>query len=190
MTSARRRCGACAFFSTNPLIPSLCLLPPSNTTKSRRPYEDANWVVRSAFRTFDEPNDNEITPRVAVTKFQPRMEEADDPEKPNKRSQGPPDEADATPSKAKEEEDDQQQQQAKAGGKEKKRRKQGGAVDPLNWYGVLVPGQLRAAQAEFAAAVEGPVPRLSALRAEMREVEAEVGRARKAIRKGLGGGKG
>lgn len=74
----------------------------------------------------------------------------------------------------------------KGGDKQEERKKRTTPVDPLHWFGVLVPPALRAAQAHFVTAVEGPVPRLCALRAEMREVEAAVGRARKAIRKAGG----
>ncbi|KAF4541382.1 uncharacterized protein LTHEOB_8778 [Lasiodiplodia theobromae] len=55
--------------------------------------------------------------------------------------------------------------------------------DPIRWFGIFVPPALRSAQGSFIRAVEGPVPRLLDLAAEMRELEIEIGRARKAIRK-------
>ncbi|EOD44666.1 hypothetical protein UCRNP2_8619 [Neofusicoccum parvum UCRNP2] len=58
--------------------------------------------------------------------------------------------------------------------------------DPIRWFGILVPPALRCAQSSFVRAVEGPVPRIVGLAAELRELEIEVGRARKAIRKSSG----
>ncbi|KAL1640584.1 hypothetical protein SLS58_006779 [Diplodia intermedia] len=57
--------------------------------------------------------------------------------------------------------------------------------DPIRWFGILVPPALRNAQGRFIQAVEGPVPKLVDLAAEMRELEIEIGRARKAIRKSV-----
>ncbi|KAL1630568.1 hypothetical protein SLS54_000439 [Diplodia seriata] len=57
--------------------------------------------------------------------------------------------------------------------------------DPIRWFGILVPPALRNAQGRFIQAVEGPVPELVDLAAEMRELEIEIGRARKAIRKSV-----
>ncbi|KAF4310405.1 hypothetical protein GTA08_BOTSDO02220 [Botryosphaeria dothidea] len=58
--------------------------------------------------------------------------------------------------------------------------------DPIRWFGILVPPALRSAQSTFVKTVEGPVPKLVNLAAEMRELEIEIGRARKAIRKNIG----
>ncbi|OJD37365.1 uncharacterized protein BKCO1_700050 [Diplodia corticola] len=55
--------------------------------------------------------------------------------------------------------------------------------DPIRWFGILVPPALRNAQGRFIQAVEGPVPKLVNVAAGMRELEIEIGRARKAIRK-------
>lgn len=57
--------------------------------------------------------------------------------------------------------------------------------DPIRWFGILVPPALRTAQSSFVRAVEGPVPRLVGLGAELRGLEVEIGRARKAVRKSL-----
>lgn len=55
--------------------------------------------------------------------------------------------------------------------------------DPIRWFGILVPPALRSAQGSFVRAVESSVPNLVDLAAEMRELEIEIGRTRKAIRK-------
>ncbi|OCK81822.1 hypothetical protein K432DRAFT_403444 [Lepidopterella palustris CBS 459.81] len=57
------------------------------------------------------------------------------------------------------------------------------SVDPLRWYGLLVPPALRSAQASFIQAVEGPIPRLVTLSKELRSLEIDIGRTRKQIRK-------
>ncbi|KAL1959585.1 hypothetical protein VTO42DRAFT_1620 [Malbranchea cinnamomea] len=46
--------------------------------------------------------------------------------------------------------------------------------NPLRWFGILVPPSLRAAQRFFTSAVEGPVPALVSVIAEMREVEDQI----------------
>ena len=55
--------------------------------------------------------------------------------------------------------------------------------DPLNWFGILVPPALRTSQSNFKDAVTGLIPRLASVSKEMREVEIEIKRARKRIRK-------
>jgi hypothetical protein len=55
--------------------------------------------------------------------------------------------------------------------------------DPLRWFGVLVPPALRASQASFVSAVEGPVAELSNLLKELKQTEIEIGRMRKQIKK-------
>ncbi|KAK3111034.1 hypothetical protein LTR53_014086 [Teratosphaeriaceae sp. CCFEE 6253] len=57
------------------------------------------------------------------------------------------------------------------------------SLDPIKWFGILVPRKLRSARASFAAAVDGPlVNAVNAARA-MREIEAEIRRVRKAVTK-------
>ncbi|KAH4127785.1 hypothetical protein HBI25_003070 [Parastagonospora nodorum] len=56
-------------------------------------------------------------------------------------------------------------------------------VDPLRWFGILVPPALRSAQSSFVAAVEGPVPQLMDVARELRNQEIEIGRVRKQIKK-------
>jgi hypothetical protein len=51
-------------------------------------------------------------------------------------------------------------------------------TDPLRWFGILAPPELRKAQGEAVAMVE-LVPRLVEVDAEMRMVEVEIRRARK-----------
>lgn len=51
-------------------------------------------------------------------------------------------------------------------------------VNPLHWYGVLVPPSLRAAQSSFACAVEDQIPRLLTLQAEMENLETQIRRLR------------
>jgi len=50
--------------------------------------------------------------------------------------------------------------------------------DPLRWFGILAPSELRAAQGDAATMME-LVPRLVGVDAEMRAVEVEIRRARK-----------
>ncbi|KAK7513305.1 uncharacterized protein IWZ02DRAFT_484648 [Phyllosticta citriasiana] len=70
--------------------------------------------------------------------------------------------------------------------KEDKRKKQQRQRDPIRWFGILVPQALRSAQGSFVGAVETAVPRTLNLATEMRELEIEIGRARKAMRKSGG----
>lgn len=51
-------------------------------------------------------------------------------------------------------------------------------VNPLHWYGVLVPPSLRAAQSSFACAVEDQIPRLLTVQAEMENLETQIRRLR------------
>ena len=55
--------------------------------------------------------------------------------------------------------------------------------DPLQWFGILVPRELRSAQQSFSQAVTGPVTGAVSAARVMREVEAEIRRVRKAIKK-------
>ncbi|KAK4543393.1 hypothetical protein LTR36_005536 [Oleoguttula mirabilis] len=55
--------------------------------------------------------------------------------------------------------------------------------DPLHWFGILVPRELRSAQSSFSCALAGPL--LDAVNAgrALRGVEAEIRRVRKAVRR-------
>lgn len=55
--------------------------------------------------------------------------------------------------------------------------------DPLNWFGILVPPALRASQNSFKRAVIDIIPALASTTNEMKEVEIEVRRARKWLKK-------
>ncbi|KAK5112420.1 hypothetical protein LTR85_011529 [Meristemomyces frigidus] len=55
--------------------------------------------------------------------------------------------------------------------------------DPLRWFGILVPRELRSAQTTFASAVDGPVVQTVNAGRALREVEAEIRRLRKAVRR-------
>ena len=55
--------------------------------------------------------------------------------------------------------------------------------DPLNWFGILVSPALRISQSSFKEAVADVIPALASISKEMREVEIEVGRVRKRLRK-------
>ncbi|KAI9708764.1 MAG: hypothetical protein M1820_003719 [Bogoriella megaspora] len=55
--------------------------------------------------------------------------------------------------------------------------------DPLRWFGILVPPALRSAQSSFVAGVEGPVAELAAAQKGMWELEIEIRKARKVLRK-------
>lgn len=56
-------------------------------------------------------------------------------------------------------------------------------ADPIRMFGILVPPALRSAQLSFREAVDGPVIRLAAVTGELRALERDIGRARKAVRK-------
>jgi hypothetical protein len=56
-------------------------------------------------------------------------------------------------------------------------------VDPLRWFGVLVPPALRTAQSEFICAMEDSIPRLASVGRDLRGQEIEIGRLRKQIKK-------
>jgi coiled-coil domain-containing protein 115 len=53
--------------------------------------------------------------------------------------------------------------------------------DPISWYGILVPQSLRNAQKSFTSGVEGGVPQLLDVMADMREVELKIYNLRKEI---------
>lgn len=59
----------------------------------------------------------------------------------------------------------------------------GHGSDPIRWFGILVPPALRAAQSVFKSAVLEDVGPLLRVDAEMKEVEIEIRRARKKLRK-------
>ncbi|KAF2838995.1 hypothetical protein M501DRAFT_933925 [Patellaria atrata CBS 101060] len=62
---------------------------------------------------------------------------------------------------------------------------QKGPTNPLHWFGILVPPPLRSAQKSFETAVEQPLPALVKLTKDMRELEIEISRLRKAIKKSI-----
>lgn len=62
-------------------------------------------------------------------------------------------------------------------------KKRSKVVDPLRWFGVLVPPALRSAQGSFIQAVEGPVPRLLNIVRDMRSLESDISRLRKEIKR-------
>lgn len=55
--------------------------------------------------------------------------------------------------------------------------------DPLRWFGILVPPALRSAQTDFAIAVEGPIERIVNLTRQMHQLEHDISRIRKSIKK-------
>jgi hypothetical protein len=63
--------------------------------------------------------------------------------------------------------------------KEDGEEKHKGKRDPLRMFGILTPQSLRTAQKEAVEMVEGIIPRLVSIDAEMKEVEIQVRRARK-----------
>ena len=58
-----------------------------------------------------------------------------------------------------------------------------GFRDPLTWFGILVPPALREAQKTFTSAIEGPLLSLLAAQRGMWEIEADIRRTRKAMKK-------
>ena len=55
--------------------------------------------------------------------------------------------------------------------------------DPIRWFGFSVPSTLRVAQDKFIVAVVDPIPRILHITKDMRQLENEIGRVRKTIRK-------
>lgn len=64
-------------------------------------------------------------------------------------------------------------------GEEEKNEEKARNDDPLRWFGILTPMPLRDAQRQSIKVVEGVIPRLVSVNAEMQHVEIEVRRARK-----------
>lgn len=63
-------------------------------------------------------------------------------------------------------------------------------ADPIRWFGILVPRELRSAQNSFSSAVDGPIlEAVNAARA-MRETEVEIRKVRKEVRRAEKGGEG
>jgi coiled-coil domain-containing protein 115 len=62
-------------------------------------------------------------------------------------------------------------------------RSKASSLDPIRWFGVLVPPPLRSAQVHFIKVVEGSVPHLVVLTKQLRALEIEIGRTRKSIKK-------
>jgi hypothetical protein len=56
-------------------------------------------------------------------------------------------------------------------------------MDPLRWFGILVPPALRSAQSNFVSVVEGAIPQLATLAKDLRSQEIEIGRVKKQIKK-------
>ena len=56
------------------------------------------------------------------------------------------------------------------------------SLDPINWFGILVPPDLRSAQASFKLAVMPGFVELANIALEMRDSEAEIRRLRDTIR--------
>lgn len=57
------------------------------------------------------------------------------------------------------------------------------SLDPITWYGILVPPSLRSAQKSFAEGIDGQVPALASVVVEMRAMERDVERVRQALDK-------
>jgi len=55
--------------------------------------------------------------------------------------------------------------------------------DPLRWFGILVPPALRSAKTDFAVAVDDPIPRILNSTKKMHQLEHEISRLRKSIKK-------
>lgn len=51
-------------------------------------------------------------------------------------------------------------------------------LNPLNWYGVLIPASLRATQSSFTTAVQDQVPQILTVQAEMTRLEMQIRRLR------------
>lgn len=67
------------------------------------------------------------------------------------------------------------------GPRELRSKGQSRLLDPITWYGILVPPSLRSAQKFFTDAVESQVPELASVVVEMQVVEQEVYRVRQEL---------
>jgi hypothetical protein len=67
--------------------------------------------------------------------------------------------------------------------KDEEEKKGEKSIDPLRWFGILVPPALRTAQTTFVGAVEGPIPQLATIARDMKTQEIEIGRVKKQIKK-------
>ncbi|KAL5049862.1 hypothetical protein BDW71DRAFT_203940 [Aspergillus fruticulosus] len=54
-------------------------------------------------------------------------------------------------------------------------------LDPIRWFGILVPPSLRSAQKSFTEAIEGSLPELAGVVVEMQIAEAEISRLRREL---------
>ena len=59
------------------------------------------------------------------------------------------------------------------------------SLDPLKWFGILVSPALRTSQSKFKDVVKDLVPAIASISKEMKEVEIEVRRARKRMKKAV-----
>ncbi|KAK3644939.1 hypothetical protein LTR56_009326 [Elasticomyces elasticus] len=55
--------------------------------------------------------------------------------------------------------------------------------DPLKWFGILLPRELRSAQTSFCTVIKGPLETAANAIRGMRETEAKISKLRKAVRK-------
>jgi hypothetical protein len=55
--------------------------------------------------------------------------------------------------------------------------------NPINWYGVLIPPPLREAQKSFIDVVDNSIPNVINITAQLRQLEIDIGRTRKTIKK-------
>ncbi|RMY61819.1 hypothetical protein D0863_11155 [Hortaea werneckii] len=66
--------------------------------------------------------------------------------------------------------------------------RQSAARSPLTWFGILTPRELRSAQQSFSSAISNPTESAVNVARGMRQLEAEINRTRKAVRKAEKGG--
>ncbi|KAL4759827.1 uncharacterized protein BDW70DRAFT_139215 [Aspergillus foveolatus] len=64
--------------------------------------------------------------------------------------------------------------EAEAGAKSGPIRRRPRTLDPIKWFGILVPPSLRSAQKSFTEAVEGSLPELAGIVVEMQAAEKEI----------------
>jgi len=82
-------------------------------------------------------------------------------------------------------EEEEEKEARESSGKEKQTASNGSVkqLDPLRWFGILVPPALRTAQSTFTTTVQGPMARAVTLAMDLRSQEIEIGRMRKQIKK-------
>lgn len=173
-----------AFFS----LAQATFKSPSHIRYGQDYYDDRMQAIR---RTTYEPNhDNHMRLDISLKRKEDEEEEQDKKPEEEKTEQSQLPTPPATPLHHEENEPEEHpdvpedtpnvdvdEQKDKQDTKPKK------PTDPLHWYGILVPTQLRQAQTSFVTAIQGPVIHAANAANAMRRLDVDIRRLRKDIKK-------